>query len=151
MTIIAAKINRRIIICVECYQELDYGRWSISSTVQINDAICRINYGLHNVLLRRKGAILCCQTFGQNAAYSLMTLIIMARKRAQSNTELCLCDVMRAASCEMTLQNLLHRQFQSIIYKVLCACNFVQDLYARRMDVAIRFVRILLPLALGQC
>lgn len=77
LTIKAVEINRRNVIYTECYKELGYGRWRISSTVQFNDAIRRINYGLHNVLLGRKGAISCCQTFGQITAYSLMTLIIL--------------------------------------------------------------------------
>ena len=96
-------MNRRYAICTECYKELGYGRWRTSSTVQFNDAICRINYGLHNVLLGRKGAISCCQTFGQSTAYSLMTLIILAWQKAQSNPGLRFSDVMAAASCEMTL------------------------------------------------
>ena len=118
------KINRRNVICIECHKELSYGRRRISSTVQFNDAICRINYGLPNVLLGRKGAISCCQTFGQSTAYSLMTLIILAWQKAQSNPELCFSDVMEAASCEMTLWKLLHKQLLSIIYKDLCARNF---------------------------
>ena len=50
-----------------------------------------------------KGAILCCQTFGQSTVYSLMTLIILAWQKAQSNPGLCLCTVMEAASREMVL------------------------------------------------
>jgi hypothetical protein len=73
VTIKFVQINRSNVICIEFYQQLGCGRWRISSTVQINGAICRINYGLHNILLGRKGAISCCQTFGQSAAYSLMT------------------------------------------------------------------------------
>jgi hypothetical protein len=117
--------NRRNVICAECYKELGYGRCRISSTVQFNDAICRINYGLHNVLLGRKGAISCCQTFEQSTAYSLMTLIILSWQKARSNPGLCFSDVMETASCEMTLWKLLHKQLLSVIYKVLCACNFV--------------------------
>ena len=73
----------------------------------------------------RKGAISCCQTFGQSTAYSLMTVIILAWQKAQSNPGLCFSDVMEAASCEMTLWKLLHKQLLSVIYKVSCAYNFV--------------------------
>jgi hypothetical protein len=103
VTIKALNINGRDVICIECYKELGYGRWRISSTVEINDAICRTNYGLHNVLLGMKSAISCCQTFGQSRVYSLMTLIVLAWRKAQSNPGLCFCDIMKAVSCELAL------------------------------------------------
>jgi len=35
----AVNINRRYVICIECYKELSYGMQRISSAVQFNDAI----------------------------------------------------------------------------------------------------------------